>query len=77
MTKGGVETGPKKADKRLTMVEGNIGLKKGGVETGQKKADKRLTMVEGNIGLKKGDGRTRIWEQLQLEVEPPSGTRPE
>jgi hypothetical protein len=53
-------------------------MTKGGVETGLNKADTRLKMVEGYIGLEKGDVKTQVMrEQLQLEVEPPSETRPE
>ena len=53
-------------------------MTQGGVETGLKKADTGLKVVERNIGLKKGDIKTRMMrEQLQLEVEPPSETRPE
>jgi hypothetical protein len=46
-------------------------MTKGEVETELKKdeVDIVLEMVEGMIGMKK--------EQLQLEVEPPSETRPE
>jgi hypothetical protein len=53
-------------------------MTKGGVETGPKNADTGLKMVEGNVGLKKGDVKSQMMrEQLQLEVEPPSETRPE
>ena len=65
MTKGKVETGLKKAgvaDTELKIVEGNIGMKKGGVKT---------------RGRMSGIDTKMMTEQLQLEVEPPSETRPE
>lgn len=64
----------------------STGMTKGEVETGLKKpeVDTGPKMVEGKIGMKKGDVKTRVridtemmTEQLQLEVEPPSETRPE